>query len=367
MRQGGRALKLASKLLKPTPATSGNALVYALWLAGFIGAAVTALTSARVVPISERDFVSIWVAGKLVVSGHPAQVFDIDSLRAAAAHYAGTTYKIAFPYPPHILFFAVPLSYLPLTASFFAWQAISATLFYVAARPYLPSGMPAILAVLTPAAVVNVTYGQNGFFVGALWLFAFRGSAFAAALLTIKPNVGFLVFIEMIRRKLVVKTSIIAVTLILLSVLAFGWVSWRSSISNAAMHQFSMIAGSEYPNWSVQMTTPLVGYGYVGWLAFAAAAAVLLKRCFDVFTASAATFLISPYAFHYDMTVVCLGFGVLLFSKWRSLPSWQTLVCGLAYLSPIIVRVGTWLIPPLLLVGLYVLTEHSSSGESDHA
>ncbi len=342
--------------LNSASATAGNMLVYILWLAGFLGTAVVGLMGAHLIPVSERDFVSVWVAGKLATSGHAAQAFDIDSLRAAAAAYAGTTYKIAFPYPPHILFFAVPISFLPLTVSFWLWQAMSALLFCVAARRYLPAGMSPLLAVLTPAAVVNVTYGQNGFLLGALWLFAFRGSALSAALLTIKPHVGFLVAIEMIRRKLVLRTSMIAIALVVLSALLFGIGAWHASIAGAATTQFSMISNGKYPNWFVQMTTPFVGYGYIGWFLFAVTASTLLMRCFNVFTAATATFLISPYGFHYDMTVVCLGFGILLFERWRSLPPWQVFVCALAYLSPVLVRAGTWFVPPILLIGLYAQT-----------
>lgn len=331
-------------------------LVYLLWLAGFLGTAVVGVMGAHLIPISERDFVSVWVAGKLATSGHAAQAFDIDSLRAAATTYAGTTYKIAFPYPPHVLFFSVPLSFLPLTVSFFLWQAISAALFCIAARRHLPAGISPILAVLTPSAVVNVTYGQNGLLLGALWLFAFRGSALSAALLTVKPHIGFLVAVEMIRRKLVLRTSLIAVGLIGVSAALFGLGAWHASLTNAATSQFSLITSGKYPNWFVQMTTPFVGYGYLGWFLFAVAAGVLLTRCFNVFTAATATFLISPYGFHYDMTVVCLGFGVLLFERWRSMPSWHAFVCALAYLSPMLVRAGTWFVPPILLLGLYAQT-----------
>lgn len=349
------------------PATTGNKLVYTLWLAGFLGTAMTSLMVPHPIPISERDFVSVWVAGKLAAQGHAAQAFDIDSLRAAAATYAGTTFNIAFPYPPHILFFAIPASFLPLAVSFVVWEAISAFLFWFAARPHLPEGMPAILAVLTPAAVVNVTYGQNGLLLGALWLFAFRGSAMSAALLTVKPHIGFLVVIEMMRRKLLLRTSLIALGLVGLSALLFGVAAWHASVVHASTSQFSLLTSSKYPNWVFQMTTPFLGYGYIGWFLFAAAASVLLVRSFGVFTAATATFLISPYGFHYDMAVVCLGFGVLLFERWRSMPSWQVFVCALAFLSPLLVRAGTWLIPPILILGLYAQTMCGRCSESEPA
>ena len=80
------------KPLKSAPATKDNRLIFALWIAGFLGTAVVALIGAHQIPIAERDFVSVWVAGKMAASGHAVQIYDIKSLRAAGAAYAGTTF-----------------------------------------------------------------------------------------------------------------------------------------------------------------------------------------------------------------------------------------------------------------------------------
>lgn len=340
---------------EPAFATKGNALIYLLWAVGILGTAGVAF-SGFILPLADRDFTQLWVAGKLAASGHFDQVYDVKALRAAAAAYAGTQYKVAFRYPPHMLFIGAPLSVMPLKVAFFVWQAISALLFWVAARSYLPSRMPRWLAVLTPSAVVSMIFGQNGLFFGALWLFAFQRSAPAAALLTMKPNIGFLVAIEMFRRGMVLRTAAIAIAVAALAALMFGLDSWRHSLGQSDL--FGLGQAGSFMNLYVQMTTPYIGYGYVGWIAFAVVATFLLLRRFDVFTAATATFLISPYGFHYDMTVVCLGFGILLFRSWRTMRSWETMICALAFLSPIMVRLGTWLVPPLLLVGLYVLSRN---------
>ena len=60
--------------------------------------------------------------------------------------------------------------------------ALTAGLFYWAARPYCPKGFPPILVVLTPAALTCYTFGQTGLLFGALWLLAFRGKWAAVAL-----------------------------------------------------------------------------------------------------------------------------------------------------------------------------------------
>ena len=44
-----------------------------------------------------------------------------------------------------------------------------------------------------------------------------------------------------------------------------------------------------------------------------------------------------------------------------------TALFALAFLSPIIVRAGTWLVPPLLLAGLYVLTSRVEPSEDPQA
>ena len=333
-----------------------NYLVLILWIFGAV-AVLLKTYPAWLGPTAERDFAALWVAGKLAASGHAILAFDVEAMRVAGRALAGTTeIELAYPYPPQGLFVAVPLSFFPLFAAFLTWQILSAVLFYIAARPYLPAHFPKILAILTPAAVANVHFGQVGLFFGALWLFAYRGSPWAAAALTFKPHLGLLVGIETVRGKFFLATCAIALGLLGLSALVFGVDAWRAWLLGAASHQVGYLTKEPFPVWYYQMVSPYLWYGLFGWLLFAAAAVALLAQRFDVFTAATASFLIAPYGFHYDMTVVCLGFGLLLFQSWRAMPPWQTFVAASVFLLPLIVLIGTWLAPPLLLAGLYVQT-----------
>ena len=335
-----------------------NGLVFALWAFGAFSAFLL-LRHAWLTPFNERDFVAVWVAGKLAASGHVAQVYDTELFRVVGTPLAGSdVVKLAYPYPPQLLFIAVPLSLLPLSIAFVLWQAVSAGLFLLAARSYLPPGFPKILVVLTPAALINILFGQVGLFFGALWLFAFSGSALAAAALTFKPHRGFLVAVDAVRRRQLIVTSVIAVAILGLSALVFGIDAWTAWFKGAAAYQASSLADRASEGWRHQMATAYLAYGPVGWIAFAAAAIYLLWRRFDVFTAATAAFLIAPYGFHYDMTVVCLGFGLLLFTKWRDLPAWQTFVCAVAFILPLLVALGSWIASPILLLGLFVQTRN---------
>jgi hypothetical protein len=339
-------------------------LILAMWLLGIVFGVSVGIRGWNAL-LANRDFASFWVAGKLARAGDAALAYDLNSLRAAASLWLGTTSEVAFPYPPHSLLFAVPLSLIPYKLSFWLWQALSAALFYIAARPFLPNGFPKILAVLTPAALISVAFGQVGLFYGALWLFAFSGSTIASAVLTFKPHLGLLVAVEVIRKRRLVSTVVAAMVLILLSLLIFAVNAWSASLFGAATKQVEMLASNQMTRWPMQMTTPLLAYGIAGWALFAIAAALLLRRNFHVFSAATATFLISPYGFHYDMTVVSLGFGLLLYERWEAMPVWQRLACVLAFLSPGLVAVGTWIVPPLLLAGLYVQCLHPDRSNPD--
>lgn len=335
-----------------------NRLVLALWGFGIVGVFVL-LWQAWTGPLTDRDFVAVWIAGKLAVSGHAVQAYDVETLRAAGVQIAGVRgIKLAYPYPPHALFVAAPLSVLPLWVSYVTWQAISAVLFWIAARRYFPTKPLSVLAVLTPAALINVLFGQVGLFFGALWLFAFNGSSLAASALTFKPHLGALAGVEVLRKRRVLVTVALAFGMFGLSALVFGIGSWRAWLTGALSHQVGDLTSTPFGVWHYQMVTPFLAYGLVGWAAFAAAAIFLLTRRFDVFTSATAALLVAPYGFHYDMTVVCLGFGLLLLKRWQDMPAWQTFVCAVVFLLPLLVVFGTWAASPLLLAGLYVQTKN---------
>ena len=331
-----------------------HGLIYGLWAVGVLGAALLfrdTLNSHLV----NRDFAVFPIAGKLAVRGQAVDAYSVAG-NEPIVREMGRVLESLFLYPPHVLFFAVPVSFLPYGLAYWAFQAATAVMFYLAARRYFTPGFPGWLAILTPAALINVGFGQVALLFGALWLWAFSGSRLATALLTFKPHLGFLVAIEAFRRRQFVAASAIATGIIIASVAVFGFEPWKAWVNEALVFHVGDLGSRDYAAWLNKMTTPYLGYGLIGWLVFAAAAIALLVQRFDVFSASTATFLIAPYGLHYDMPVVCLGFGLLLYVKWRSMPSWQVFLAALGFLSPLLVGLGTWLVPPILLAGLYVQT-----------
>lgn len=306
---------------------------------------------ARLTPDALADFFSFWFAGHAI--GNPA-LYSEPALTALARRTYPLAKNINWFYPPQTLFVFGALARLPLSLAFAVWNGVTAFIFYLAARPYMPSSIPKILAVLTPAAIANIYFGQFGLLIGALWLWAFRCKPWAAALLTMKPHIALLAAIPALsRRKLAFQTAAILLALVAVSAAVFGADAWRGYLAQI-FYQGNRLGHGGLASWAVYGVTPMIGYPAWAWLLFAAAAAYLLSWNFNVFTAATATFLISPYGFGYDMPVVCLGFGLMLSVHWTEMDGGERLFAILAFLAPVLTRFGTWWIPFVLLLGLWV-------------
>jgi hypothetical protein len=309
-----------------------------------VGAAVPLFLIAKMVLLGwPQDFSIFWVAGRMALSGN-----------ASEAYY---TAGLNFPYPPIALFFFVPFAFLPLILAPIVWTVLTAALFLWAAGPYVPRRFPAVLALLTPAALFNIFHGQTGFLFAALWLFAFSGAWPAVALLAFKPHLGFLSVLTLRGLRRFVLAATVLLIAVAVSMLWFGPDTWCGFLSRGFAHasELQLIGPAHRARWHFEAVSPAIAYGLAVWLPFAVAASALLARNFNAFTAATACVLISPYSFSYDLVAACLGFALLIFSGEFSI--WRRLTLILGFLSPVITWVaGDYLVPPILLVALWVQT-----------
>ena len=303
-----------------------------------------------------NDFSTFWIAGAMALGGDAPGAYDPVASAAAAKALLGIE-AIKFPYPPIALFLFAPLALLPHVPALLTWNAATAALFVFAARPFLPEGYPRLLVVLTPAALLNLLFGQTGLLFGALWLFAFNGSWLSVALLTFKPHLGLLSAFTLRDGKSFALASAALAVLVALSIIAFGLESWRAFIGLGIGHAGELGSGAgeiaQRARWLFVGASPAIAYGVLGWIPFAVTSALMLSRNFNVFTAATAAILISPYGFHYDLTVVTLGCSIAIFAQWDELPSWCRAALALGFLSPIIAMAGAWWVPPVLLFVLW--------------
>ena len=305
----------------------------------------------------EYDFATFWVAARQVLSGEASAIYS----QAATRLYAdslGLGWPTIFPYPPHALFLFLPFALLDYIPAYLAWNLATAGFFYWAARPWLPKGFPPALAVVTPAGLVCLDFGQTGLLFGGLWLLAFRGRWAALALLTFKPHLGLLGILSLRSWRAFWLATLLATGLIAASMLLFGPGLWAGFVEHTIGHAGKI---SAYKRWLFAGVTPAMGYGLWGWLPFAVAGALLLAQRINAFTAATATFLISPYGFHYDMPVACLGFGLLIFLHWRDMPIVHRIPIALGFLAPVIAIGGTWWMPPILGCALWAQTKYELS------
>ena len=166
---------------------------------------------------------------------------------------------------------------------------------------------------------------------------------------------GFLAAVRLLRLPKAFLCAIAGVVILTaLSTALFGVESWVRFLTQIIPHQFERVAHGE-PTLIGKQVTPALGYGLTGQVFFAALAILLLTRCFNVFTAATATFLIAPYGFHYDMPAATLGFAYLLSDP--EARAWRRVACAVAFCTPALAANSALIAPPVLLLGLFAQTE----------
>ncbi len=285
-----------------------------------------------------NDFVNLYAAGRLALDGHAASAYDWSLHRAAEVGAVGYDFDgyYGWHYPPPALFFAAALAALPYLSAALVW--LVATLgAYVAAIAGILGRTGILFALGFPAAIWNVTAGQNGFLTaaligGTLGLLQRRPllAGICLGLLTYKPQFGLLFpFVLIADRQwlTVAAAAITAIALAALSWLAFGAATWDAFAHWAPLSSHALIeegaldwdrvqsvfafvrahGGSEALAWTVQAVVTLG----------LAVGLVLLWRSRVPFELKAAalaagTLLASPYLFMYDVVVLAVAVAFLL-------------------------------------------------------
>src|SRR4030088_974612 len=186
------------------------------------------------------DFVNVWAAGRLALEGHPAQAWDWDIQKQVELALLRQDFPgyFAWHYPPPFLFVASLLAQFPYTAAFMLWVSVSFVPYLAVMRAIVGRPFGLLLAVGFPMVFNNALVGQNGFLTaaligGTLYLMPARPmlSGLCLGLLSYKPQYGLLFPIVLIAASqwtAFVTAGVVAVTVALLSCLAFGFESWQA-------------------------------------------------------------------------------------------------------------------------------------------
>ena len=273
------------------------------------------------------DFVTFYAASTLALAGDGVQAWDIAALAKVQlvlfpAYALG---PFAWFYPPTFLLLVTPFAFLPYLAAFAAFVASTAAVWYAALRKAIGRPGAGWLVAAFPGLWVCVAHGQNGLLTaalagGSLLLLRRRPvlSGVLLGLLMIKPQLAVVFAVALVATR-AWRTMLVAAGTALaflgVSVAAFGARSLPAWFDSLQLARLATEDG--YLPWHKMPSTfamlrllgASVEWSYLvhGLVSLVAVAAVLLvwRRADSLrlrgAVLMAATFLVNPYAFDYDL------------------------------------------------------------------
>jgi hypothetical protein len=254
-------------------------------------------------------------------------------------------------YPPHSLLLFYPLGLLSPGMALIAWYAVQLSMLGAVCRtlylkrmalPPAENGASRLapLLLLLPFTILSLLAGQVGTLCAALFALtlAWRNSrpllaALMLALLTLKPQLAFtLPVLLLAERNFKVLLAAAGFTLLLVgvSLLTFGIGAWQDYLKMLslspqilAMAPPQLLKGSLSPALALRMMGMEAGACLDVQLVLSLAVLAVLWRALKkadedgkLFLLATATFLVSPYSFHYDAVLLALP-CMMLMRRWR--------------------------------------------------
>jgi Glycosyltransferase family 87 len=330
------------------------------------------------------DFVNVWAAGRQVLDGSPAAVYDILMHKDAEVAAVGHPFAGEYPwiYPPTFLFAASLLALLPFVPAYVAWITLTFSAYLAVMRAIVGHRAGILLACAYPGILSNVVVGQNGFATAALLggslLFLQSRPALAGCfigLLSFKPHLGILfplVLLASGQWRAFAAAAAVTALLILATCSVFGVEAWQAFLQSLpAASQATLTEGRA--DWAklqsvFALTRLLGGSTALAWtLHFTLAGAIAIVLCalwrsrisFDLKAAALATgaLLVTPYLFLYDLVVLAVPMAFLIRAGW-TMGYLRGEILGVSFAS-LLVLIFPLLTAPvglaaILLVGLLV-------------
>jgi hypothetical protein len=301
------------------------------------------------------DFVNVWAAGRMALDGQAALAYDLGGSQACPGCRAR-------PGLPGVFRLALPAA-VPVRRG--AARKASLCAGVRAAEPAAVSGRHRgiigqpfgwVVGAGFPAALYNAIVGQNGFlttalFGGALQLLPLRPvlAGMCLGLLTYKPQYGLLFPLALIAgRHWTTFFTATAVGLAAVSCLVFGIGAWAAFLDWAprASQGFLSDGLAEFRKMQslfslarfIGLAAPLAWTLHIALAIAAGGAAVLLWRTrapYEIKAAAlaAATLLVTPYLYIYDLVLLSIPVALLLRLGLRDgFRPWELPALGLATL-----------------------------------
>jgi alpha-1,2-mannosyltransferase len=342
-----------------------------------------------------RDFINVWTGAKLIAVRDYATLYTPQAFSAFQESIFGTLDLHVYSYPPTAFPIASFFSLLPYPIAVALWLVGTGGLFLWAARSWWPHcGGPFWLAILTPAALLNLWIGNYGFVFGAIFLLAFRRlddrpvlAGAVIGLFAMKPQLAVLIPLALLIRRdwrAIFSAAASTGAMILASGLIYGWSAWAEFLTRATGKQVSVIdahgaffgkmsasAATAILDLGGDWTAAIIGQALLATLGIALVAIAAWRRVRTdqlALLLATCTFLVLPYSINYDLVVVCIGAWVVMTNSDNA-----PVDRGLATLGFIAPQVGLLLamfhlpVTSLMLAGLAIAQFRVAMGFSGRA
>jgi len=285
------------------------------------------------------DFLNVYAAGKLALSGTPASAYDWPAHKQLEIQILGYDFAgyYGWHYPPFYLFVAAALAMLPYAAAHAGWSAISFVPFVAAMRASAGGKTGFLLALSAPALAANVLVGQNGFLTAALigFTLAFLEkrpvlAGICLGLLTYKPHFGILFPVALAAAgywRAFIAAGVTAAILALASILAFGIEPWLAFLRWLPVTSNAFLSEGRAEIEKMQSLFALLRtLGMAEWIAWSAQIGL------SGATACAVWKIWRSREHSFDLKAAALGVGVLLATPYIYLYDMVTITVPIAFL-----------------------------------
>jgi hypothetical protein len=330
------------------------------------------------------DFSQVWTAGRMVLDGRAADVWNWDAHRAVQLDFHGPrlTEWYGWHYPPPFLLVAAALATMPYLAALFVWQAATLLPFALLVRRFTGRPEAWLFVVAAPVTLICLMHGHNGFLTALLLgggLMLLEKRSFVAGLLlgclVYKPQFALvlpLLLLVLWNWRAIAGAAVSSLALIGVTLAIWGWPVWQAFFDSLPLTQ-SVVIEQGRTGWE-KIMSPFAAvrswggsieaaYAVQGLFTVAAIAATLWlarKARPDLRNAAvtAAVLISTPYVLDYDYVVLLAGVAFL----WRDAMrhgwlSWEKSALALIWFAPLVARnlAALTLLPLGLMTALLVL------------
>jgi len=333
--------------------------------------------------LANKDFANYWIASRLVLS---EQTMDLFGPWSEYFQHLRKQFGENYPwhnwsYPPHYIFFILPLGFLEYKISMIVFLLVTGLFFLYFLKLYAQERIDWAVFVSTPFILLNTWIAQNGFLTGGLALGALalreRRPILAGILLgglTVKPQLGILFPILLLaerRWRVMISAAVSSLVLVALSALVFGVESWSGYLNHVIPYQtlvmreftgsFHTMMPSVYGlarRYGIEADSALLSHAVVAvpltFLTIGALFRLRDPRAREALTLTA-TFIVTPYALNYDFGLLVGALTILAPHRDRFLrePLVVRALIGSVILLPVVMmplgKIGIPIAPPILL------------------